>query len=134
MDRTAGDEMTVVNSSYNSKVFLTTLLVLVLSGTACVAPAWSVTPTVVATPRTVLPTPTTVVTTPQKAVTTVRVTAAQSLHIRQHPSDRSKVLGYFYNSDQVTLTGACSAGWAQIVWKSGVAWVNSDYLSDNKCK
>jgi len=126
--------MTVVKSFYNSRVFLTTLLVLVLSGMACVAPAWSVTPTVVAAPLAVLSTPTTVVTTPQKAVITARVTAAQSLHIRQHPSDRSKVLGYFYNSDQATLTGACSHGWAQIIWKSATAWVNADYLSDNKCK
>lgn len=116
-------------------LLLTTLLVLVLSALACVAPAWAVVPTALTTSSPVLSeTPTTVpgaITTP---ATTVQVTALRSLHIRQQPSEHAVVIGYLYRDDVVALTGKCSDGWAEIEWNDALAWVNARYLSDNKCK
>lgn len=67
---------------------------------------------------------------------TARVIADESLNVRQLPSETKPVLGYLYHGNRVTILG-CSKnpkGWAQIVWKSGRAWVRAKYLSDNKCE
>ena len=62
------------------------------------------------------------------------VTALQSLNVRQRAGEYQKVIGALYAGDLVTLTGDCSDGWAEIIWSDSVAWVNSDYLSENRCK
>lgn len=62
------------------------------------------------------------------------VTATRSLNVRFHPGEQERVIGYLYNADAVTLTGSCRAGWAQIRWRQGVAWVNAKFLSDNDCQ
>jgi uncharacterized protein YgiM (DUF1202 family) len=60
------------------------------------------------------------------------VTASQALHVRREPN--GVVIGYLYREDEVTLTGQCSDGWAQIKYKDRSAWVRAKYLSDNLCK
>jgi uncharacterized protein YgiM (DUF1202 family) len=61
--------------------------------------------------------------------------SADALHVRNEPM--GVVIGYLYHADSVTLTNKCStdpAGWAEIEWQGGTAWVNSKYLSDNICQ
>jgi uncharacterized protein YgiM (DUF1202 family) len=65
---------------------------------------------------------------------THRVTAARSLNVRQTPGTQARVIGALYTDDPVQMTGKCKTGWAEIVWKTGRAWVNAGYLSDNLCK
>jgi uncharacterized protein YgiM (DUF1202 family) len=65
---------------------------------------------------------------------TAEVTAAQSLNVRVRPGEQSAVTGYLYHGDVIQLSGRCQTGWAEIVWKQSVAWVNSNYLSENKCQ
>ncbi len=64
----------------------------------------------------------------------VRVIADTSLNVRQFPGENETVIGYLYKANTVTLTNRCSDGWAEIIWEEGVAWVNSRYLSKNKCQ
>jgi uncharacterized protein YgiM (DUF1202 family) len=122
--------MTVVKF-YNTDNTLTTVLFvvfLVLSGLACsvqipngtpaLAPAVTATSTVVVT---------------QEAVE-ARVTASRSLNVRKRAGAREPVVGYLWFGERVELTGNCARGWAEITWESGLAWVNSKYLSDNYCK
>lgn len=74
------------------------------------------------------------VTSPKKPVTSPKlatVTAYQSLHVRT--ARMGLRIGYLYHDNNVTLTGKCDHGWAEIQWKVGTAWVNADYLSKNKC-
>jgi hypothetical protein len=129
--------MTVVRTS-NIYALLTTVLVLVLSVLACALPSGTTVPTTPA--PTVVKAATTVPSkpkTPDNTLTTVKVTAYQALHVRQQPGIGNTVLGYLYNSDTVTLTSVCSddtAGWAQIVWQAGTAWVNARFLSENSCQ
>jgi hypothetical protein len=118
--------MTVVRV-YNTPILLTTVLVLVLSVLACSGSYLTTVPTTPPEPA-VKP-----LTTPR---TTVEVTAYEALHVRQHPTTAAAVIGYLYNSDPVTLTGTCStdpAGWAEIAWHGGTAWVKASFLSDNNC-
>ncbi|RPI95527.1 MAG: hypothetical protein EHM40_02935 [Chloroflexi bacterium] len=90
---------------------------------------------------TVSPTPTAealavpAVSTPTAELPTVStVTAIQSLHVRQEPNENASVIGYLYSGDNVTLTGECLGGWAQIEWNGDVAWVNASFLSENECQ
>jgi uncharacterized protein YgiM (DUF1202 family) len=112
----------------NSRVILLTTLLLLLSTLACAVQVPTTVPdnTPIST-ATLLSTPTT-------PVTTVKVTAAQSLHVRVRPGKQSAVAGYLYHGDRVTLTGRCQTGWAQIFWGEGVGWVNARFLSDNICQ
>ena len=69
------------------------------------------------------------------ALVTAQVTADEALHVRNEPL--GIVLGYLYHGAEVTLTNKCSedpAGWAQIEWESGFAWVSAKYLSQNNCQ
>jgi hypothetical protein len=105
-----------------------TLLFLSVSILACSLP----TATVSKTPDTVTPKPVSIDTGKAKTAT---VTAYDALHVRNEPM--GVVIGYLYHADPVTLTGTCStdpAGWAEIAWHGGTAWVASRYLSDNPCK
>jgi len=75
------------------------------------------------------------VSTPTAELPTVStVTAVQSLHVRQEPNENAPVIGYLYSGDNVTLTGECLGGWAQIEWNGGAAWVNARFLSENECQ
>ena len=126
--------MTVVRTS-NTYALLTTVLVLVLSVLACALPSGTTVPTtpaptVVKAGTTVPPKPKT----PDNTLTTAKVTAQQSLHVRQQPGIDNTVVGYLYNADTVTLTDLCQDGWAQIAWNGSTAWVNAKFLSDNKCQ
>lgn len=126
--------MTVVRTS-NTYTLLTTVLVLVLSVLACALPSGTTAPTtpaptVVKAVTTVPPKPKT----PDNTPTTAKVTAQQSLHVRQQPGIDNTVVGYLYNADAVTLTDLCQDGWAQIAWNGSTAWVNASFLSDNICQ
>lgn len=130
--------MSVYNTS-SAYIILTTTLAL-LSTLTCnlslpTTPAQTPTTVLTTPPPTVVKTPTT----PAQAVTTlttpVRVTAIRALNVRVRPSEQSPAYREgLYHGSTVTLTGKCSEGWAQIEWLNGTAWVNADYLSDNKCK
>lgn len=63
----------------------------------------------------------------------VDVTAIQALHVRAKPNAESLSLAYLLNGETVTLTGTCSHGWAQIIWKDSTAWVKSNYISGDPC-
>ena len=62
-----------------------------------------------------------------------RVTAFRSLNVRVERGHDKPIVGYRWHGDLVVMTGVCDRGWAEIVWESGTAWVNADYLSKNKC-
>ena len=62
-----------------------------------------------------------------------QVTAFEALHVRAKPSHQADVVDYLFVGEEVTLTGTCRDGWAEIEWKSSTAWVNSKFLSENKC-
>ena len=104
---------------------LTLLMLIFLTSLACVLPSQLPTPTPNAPKPVVRNTPT-------NALVTAEVTAIEALCVRNEPMGLR--IGYLYHADAVTLTGKCQTGWAQIIWKSGRAWVNADYLSDNMCK
>lgn len=129
-----------VYRTYNAYALLTTVLVLVLSALACTMPAPTTAGgTVVKTPTTPpksVVKPLTTVGKPDNTLTTVVVTAIQSLHVRVRPGEQEPLAedGYLYNGNTVTLTNLCKNGWAEIVWKQSVAWVNSKYLSRNDCQ
>jgi hypothetical protein len=75
--------------------------------------------------------------TPPAATRLATVIASRSLHVRAEPGERAVVVGYLYTGDPVELTGECSedpAGWAQIEWDDGTAWVRAKFLSDNECQ
>lgn len=57
----------------------------------------------------------------------------RSLNVRERAGEDQKVVGALYAGDPVVLTGSCLNGWAEIAWQDGTAWVNADYLSQNKC-
>ena len=63
-----------------------------------------------------------------------KVSALQSLNVRQSPTRRSAGLGVLYSGDEVILTGRCRAGWAEIQYTAGPAWVDARYLSGDHCK
>lgn len=112
------------------KVSILAILALILASVACTSPDW-VTPTAIPAQTKPVPTVMEVIETRSQIAT---VTASQSLHVRRSATDKAAVIGYLYHGDAVTLTGKCQTNWAQIVWKSSTAWVNSKFLSDNKCK
>jgi uncharacterized protein YgiM (DUF1202 family) len=105
------------------------LFCLVAFGLACSQPIPAAQPTATRT----LPAPKPVITATATRLVAV-VTAYQALHARQDHSNKALVLGYLYSGDTVTLTGRCSAGWAEIEFKDSTAWVSAKYLSNNKCK
>lgn len=81
-------------------------------------------------------TPTVMTSTPVPMYVSARVTAIRSLNIRKFYGHDSPAIGALYHDNTVVMTGKCSddpAGWAEIVWKDGTAWVNADFLSKNKC-
>ena len=101
-------------------------------------------PYVATTPRAVSPTstaqatvtPTKAIGTPTPKAATAKVIASQSLHVRQGPSEKSPLVSvdsYLYHGDIVTIQN-CAAGWAQIEWQGGTAWVNAKFLSKNHCQ
>lgn len=79
------------------------------------------------------PLPTLLPTLPPSPTLTAQVTALQSLNVRKRAGEDQTVAGYVFSGDSVILTGNCEQGWAEIVWGDGTAWVNADYLSENKC-
>lgn len=110
------------------------IIILIVVQIACVLPVAGL-PTVSNTP---LPTvePEILPTVANTPLPTAQVMAVKSLNVRNRAGTRERVIGALYSQDSVTLTGRCSAepsGWAEIVWESGTAWVNADYLSENKC-
>jgi hypothetical protein len=114
--------------TYNTYALLTTVLVLVLSVLACNGSYLTTAPT---TPVATVVKP---ITTPRQQPTTATVTAT-SLHVRAAPLGLR--IGYLYAGNVVTLTGVCSedpAGWAEIEWRGGEAWVNADYISGDVCE
>jgi uncharacterized protein YgiM (DUF1202 family) len=72
--------------------------------------------------------------TPSPTPPAVQVTAYRSLNVRVRPGEHERVTGYLHNGDVIHLSGRCQDGWAQIQWGSGVAWVNSKFLSENECQ
>ena len=113
------------------------LLTLVLASLACDmsvgGPVSTVTPVLTRTPNatgTPLPTPSD---TPN-ALGNAEVTAFEALHVRAEPSHQADVVDYLFVGEEVTLTGECQDGWAQIEWADGTAWVRAKFLSDNLCK
>jgi hypothetical protein len=114
------------------------LIVLVFAVLACSGPT---VPTLVAASINAEPTATSLVA-PQSTPTATRLVAqvtADSLHVRVRPGEHSPLAkpGYLYHADSVTLTNKCStdpAGWAEIRWQDGTAWVNARFLSENNCQ
>jgi hypothetical protein len=110
------------------KRFLTFLTLLFLTSLACSMSTYSI-----PAPHPNDPKP--VVRSTPNALVTAEVTANEALHVRNQPL--GVVIGYLYHSDTVVMTGECStdpAGWAEIRWQDGTAWVNASFLSDNKCQ
>jgi ABC-type uncharacterized transport system permease subunit len=110
------------------RALLTLLTLVFLTSLACSMSAYGV-----PTPTPNDPKP--VVRNTPNALVTVEVTADEALHVRNQPL--GVVLGYLYHADSVTLTNKCStdpAGWAEIAWQGGTAWVAARYLSDNICE
>jgi uncharacterized protein YgiM (DUF1202 family) len=107
------------------------LAILALAILAC-APELPMLPTSTPVALAISPTPTHKL--PTHTPVALAIVTAESLHVRVRPGEHERVAGYLYHDNPVTLTGACRDGWAEIVWKQTVAWVNSRYLSDNRCK
>lgn len=115
---------------------LAALAILLFSILACASPGWTsaVSPTPILA-GSLTPSFTPAVSPTPILAGPVTVTAIRSLNVRVRPSEQSSAYKKgLYHGDGVTLTGKCYRGWAQIEWLDGTAWVNADYLSDNKCK
>lgn len=65
---------------------------------------------------------------PTKA--TAHVTANEALHVREYPDADSNVLYWLDTGSEVTLSGACVDGWAEL--EAG-GWVNAEYLDREVC-
>ncbi len=76
------------------------------------------------------------VSTPTQAPTEIRetVSALLSVNVRQEATKASRALGVLYSGASVTLTGECVKGWAEIQYKSGLAWVDSRYITGVRCE
>jgi hypothetical protein len=113
------------------KNILVFLMFLVVSACSAVTPVPAAVISAATARATGTPKPTA---TPAATLDAAQVTA-DSLWVRSDPMGLR--IDYLYNSDPVTLTGTCStdpAGWAEIAWHGGTAWVNASFLSDNKCQ
>lgn len=118
------------------KRFRFTLLCLVVVSIACSMQVPAEMTPVVSTATRLVAVETTTLPLGKTELETAIVTAYQSLHVRAARGTAAVVIDYLYHGDTVTLTGQCDQGWAEIVWEdapSGTAWVNSDFLSKNKC-
>lgn len=111
------------------------LAILALAILACAVPVGNPLPTHSPPTATALaiPTPTPTKMPTEAPDTSAEVTAFEALHVRAAPDPQAEVLDYLYVGEDVSLTGKCSDGWAQIEWKGSTAWVNSKFLSRNKC-
>lgn len=67
---------------------------------------------------------------PEPTKTTAHVTANEALHVRENPTEHSNALYWLDAGSEVTLSGACVDGWAEL--ESG-GWVNAEYLDKEVC-
>jgi len=110
-------------------VFLLSLLVMTVLACSFAVPG-----TVMTTPTGAKPAVKLVMTvSPTATPISARVTAMQSLNVRENYGHDKRVVGALYANDLVVMTGNCHGGWAEIVWEDGTAWVNAKFLSSNKC-
>lgn len=124
------------------KVLQITLLLLVLSGliyAAYVVPSQmmdeikrqtATRPVTVTTNPTVTADNHTVTNAPEPTKTIAHVTASEALHVREYPDANSNVLYWLDAGSEVTLSGACVDGWAEL--ESG-GWVNAEFLDEEVC-
>jgi hypothetical protein len=61
-----------------------------------------------------------------------RVTASQSLHLRTRGDTMAPVIGYLYNSDQVTVIDNATSWW-KVETEIGTGYANSHYLQTEVC-
>jgi len=67
---------------------------------------------------------------PEPTKATAHVTANEALHVREYPDADSNVLYWLAAGSEVTLSGQCVDGWAEL--ESG-GWVNAEYLDRGVC-
>lgn len=60
------------------------------------------------------------------------VTAIESLHLRAGPSEKSKVIAYLHNGEQVTILNSAGSWW-KIETSSAEGWSNAEYLKESSC-
>lgn len=84
-------------------------------------------------PVTVTPEAPTVTNSPEPTATqktVAHVTAIEALHVREYPNAESNVLYWLGAGSDVTLSGACVDGWAEL--ETG-GWVNTEFLDREVC-
>lgn len=66
------------------------------------------------------------------------VSAMRALNVRQGPSEKTESIGILYHGAEISLTGSCRSGWAEILHvldgETVHAWVNSRYITGETCK
>lgn len=58
--------------------------------------------------------------------------ATDAVNVRSEPSVDGEQLTTLAWADEVDVTGESADGWTQVIWDGQVAWVNADYLADEK--
>jgi len=84
-------------------------------------------------PVTVTPEAPTVTNSPEPTATqktVAHVTAIEALHVREYLDAESNVLYWLGAGSDVTLSGACVDGWAEL--ETG-GWVNAEFLDKEVC-
>ena len=61
----------------------------------------------------------------------VKVAPLSDLNVRKGPDFAEDVIGHLFRNEKVTVKGI-AGGWAQIIYKNGLAYVRSSYLSKTK--
>lgn len=67
---------------------------------------------------------------PRKCAT---VTATRSLHLRSDPDEKSEVLEYLYNGDQLRLIGRVGEWWKVTTSQGQTGYANSQYMEQSPC-
>lgn len=60
------------------------------------------------------------------------VTADEALHIRAEPGEKSKVLGYLHNGEQVIIMQSTGAWW-KIRTATVDGWSKAEFLQESEC-
>ena len=63
---------------------------------------------------------------------TNNVDHATRIHMRQSPSNQSKVIAYIPPRTELTGTGKCDARWCEVTFKGHTGWVFRKYLTEAK--
>lgn len=65
--------------------------------------------------------------------TCATVTAAEALHLRARPDEKSEVISYLYNGEQLRLIGKVGAWWKVTTSDGTTGYANSRYLEQSPC-